>query len=110
MAMVPGQTPGASEYCHGPGLYPHPNVDYSQGGKRDGFPVALPTLQNQLLQMLMEKRTDSADPNARLVYEGPDARGNLDRYGPNPAPVKTPGVTLGPTSIPEEAIGTVRGD
>lgn len=99
MAMVPGGTPGASEYSHGPGMFPHPKVDYDGG--RSGFPSGAPTLRDQLLQMLAEKRTDSADPAATLAYEGETAWGNPDRYGPAPAPVRTPGVTLPPATYQE---------
>lgn len=98
--MVPGGTPGASEYSWGPGMFPHPKVDYDAG--RAGFPSGTPTLDDQLLQMVAEKRTDSADPGAALEYEGEESWGNPDRYGPAPAPVRTPGVTLPPTQYSEE--------
>lgn len=89
MAMVPGGTPGRSEYSHGPGMFPHPKVDYDAG--RSQFPSGAPTLEDQLLSMLMYKRTDSADTDATLEYEGKEAWGNPDRFGPGKAPVQTPG-------------------
>ena len=101
MAMVPGGTPGASEYCHGPGMFPNPRVNYDGDG-RSGFPSGEPTLQDQLLDMLTYKRLDSADPDAKQVYEGEESWGNPDRFGPGKAPVQTPGVTLGRTPVAEE--------
>lgn len=100
MAMVPGGTPGPSEYSHGSGLFPHPKVDYDAGAS--GFPSGAPTLQDQLLQMLMYRRLDSADPNAALEFEGQDAWGNPDRYGPNPAPVRVSGIKEPKTTYTEE--------
>lgn len=100
MAMVPGQTPGESEYCWGPGMFPHPKVDYDAGAS--GFPSGAPTLTDHLLQMVAEKRTDSADSNATLEYEGQDAWGNPDRYGPQHAPVEVTGVKQPKTAVPEE--------
>ena len=99
MAMVPGGTPGASEYSHGPGMFPHPKVDYDVG--RSLFPSGAPTLSDQLLDMLMYKRLDSADPNAAMEFEGEESWGNPDRYGPNPAPVQTEGYRLPKTTYVE---------
>lgn len=102
MAMVPGQTPGGSEYSHGPGMFPHPKVDYDAG--KSGFPSGTPTLTDQLLQMVAEKRTDSADPDATLEYEGEDAWGNPDRYGPQHAPVEVSGIKQPKTVVQEEEL------
>lgn len=100
MAMVPGGTPGASEYSHGPGMFPHPKVDYDEG--RSGFPSGAPTLNDQLLDMLMYKRLDSADPNAQMEFEGSDAWGNTDRFGPGPAPVRVAGIKEASPVVVEE--------
>lgn len=108
MAMTPGQTPGASEYSHGPGMFPHPKVDYD--ATRAGFPDPTPTLGDQLLDMLTYKRLDSADPNAKPEYEGKDSWGNPDRFGPGKAPVQTPGETLPPTKYQEEELKLKRAE
>ena len=99
MAQVPGGTPGSSEYSHGPGMFPHPNVDYDAGAS--GFPSGAPTLQDQLLNMLMYKRLDSSDPNAQMKFEGEDSWGNPDRYGPGKAPVRVAGIKEPKAVIPE---------
>lgn len=100
MAQVPGGTPGASEYSHGPGMFPHPKVDYDAG--RSGFPSGTPTLNDQLLDMLMYKRLDSADENASQEYEGEQSWGNPDRFGGGPAPVRTEGTRKPATTYNEE--------
>lgn len=111
MAMVPGlPVTEGSEYCHGPGMFPHPNVNYDRNGRNSGFPDPKQTLQDQQLEMLMYKRLDSTNPNAKMHFDGPDARGNPDRYGIGPAPVKTPGVTLPRTRIVEERSKLQRAD
>lgn len=109
MPMTPDQTPGASEYSHGPGMFPHPKVDYTRGGKAPIVDPS-PTLQDQLLDMLTYKRLDASDPDAKQEFEGPDSWGNTDRFGPGKAPVQTPGVTLGPTKVPEEKVRMKRAE
>ena len=108
MAMVPGQTPGDSEYCWGPGMFPHPKVDYDAG--RSQFPSGTPTLTDQLLQMVAEKRTDSAKPDAALEYEGTEAWGNPDRYGPNKAPVRVSGIKQPATVYQEVELKLTRAE
>ena len=108
MAMVPGQTPGESEYCWGPGMFPHPKVDYDDG--RSLFPSGATTLTDQLLRMVADKRTDSAKPDAALEYEGKEAWGNPDRYGPNPAPVRVTGIMQPATVYQEEELKIQRAE
>lgn len=96
MALVPNQIPGESEYSHGPGMFPNPKVDYDPNGGRSGLPKADPTLQDQLLEMAAYKRTNAARAGETLE-EMQTAYGNPDRYGPAPALVQTPDVTLPPT-------------
>jgi hypothetical protein len=81
-------------------MFPHPKVDYDAGAA--GFPSGTPTLQDQLLELLMLKRLDSADHNAALEFEGEPSWGNPDRYGPNPAPVRVPGTKEPKTTYAEE--------
>jgi len=85
-------------------MFPHPKVDYDHGGNVSGSPIAEPSLQDQLLDMLMYKRLDSADPDAKMEFEGEKSWGNPDRFGPGKAPVQTPGITLPPTTYVEEEV------
>jgi hypothetical protein len=89
-------------------MFPHPKVDYDDG--RSLFPSGATTLTDQLLRMVADKRTDSAKPDAALEYEGKEAWGNPDRYGPNPAPVRVTGIMQPATVYQEEELKIQRAE
>lgn len=96
---VPGGTPGASEYSHGPGMFPNPAVDADAG--RSGFPPGTPTLQDDLRDLIAYRRTNSADPGAKLDYE---ELGNPDRFGPGLPLVQTTDKLEPTTRVAEEVV------
>ena len=106
---VPGGTPGESEYCWGPGMFPNPHVDYDPNGAVTGFGGRAPhitdkdvtagggTLHDQLRQLVAYRRLNSATTGENIdAGGGSDFAGNPDRFGPNPPLVQTPPDTIYP--------------
>ena len=100
---VPGQTPGESEYCWGPGMFPNPQVDYERGVVGARAPHATDkdvlagggTSHDQLRQLAAYKRLNSA-ATGEDIDEMFTSAGNPDRFGPNPPLVQTPPDTVWP--------------
>ncbi|ACI06375.1 hypothetical protein PBI_THOTH_1 [Mycobacterium phage Thoth] len=91
--------PGASEFSWGPGMHPHPDLDYDAG--KSLAPNNVETLHDQIRDLQASKRTNAAraGETMRDMYF---ALGNPDRYGPNPALVQGDGKPE-PSPTPEES-------
>lgn len=77
----------------GPGMFPNPNIDYSQGGVKSGIPIADPDRPAQYLALMAARRTDlnRTDVQDIPTFNGshgdhPDfyTCGNTERFGANP--------------------------
>lgn len=75
----------SSEFGFGPGMFPDPRIDYTNGGAKSRIPIADPDSDDQLLQLAQIKRTDVSDPND---VPSPYVAGNTDRYGAAPPLVR----------------------
>jgi len=74
-----------TEFGYGAGQFPDPNIDFSDGGNKSGFPIADPDVNEQLRKLREHKRTDLNDP---LAQPSPYVAGNMDRYGAGPPLVR----------------------
>ena len=74
-----------TEFGFGAGMFPDPNIDYSEGGSISRIPIADPDSTAQLLQLAMIKRMDLADPTDQ---PSPYVAGNTDRFGAQPPLVR----------------------
>lgn len=86
-------TDQTTEFGHGPGHFPNPNLDYSQNGIKSRIPIADPDRTQQYMELMAAKRTDLNDPAVSdmpafhgLRGDHPDfyTEGNTERYGANP--------------------------
>lgn len=75
----------SSEFGFGPGMFPDPRIDFSEGGSKSMIPIADPDSDAQLLELAMIKRTDVANP---ADVPSPYVAGNTDRYGAAPPLVR----------------------
>lgn len=100
--LEPGQMLGESEFGLGPGMFPHPDLDFSRGDT----PIPSGEGTRDLYQQkVAELRTDTTDPDST-----PDlfVKGNPDRHGRAPALVRGKG-TVTPSTIDVNAPGGVKG-
>jgi hypothetical protein len=74
-----------TEMSWGAGQFPDPRIDFSDGGRKSGFPIADPDRNEQLRTLREIKRTDLNDP---LAKPSPYVAGNMDRYGAGPPIVR----------------------
>lgn len=74
-----------TEFGFGAGQFPEPSFDFSEGGRKSGFPIADPDRNEQLRKLREIKRTDLNDP---LAEPSPYVAGNTDRYGAQPPLVR----------------------
>lgn len=86
----------STEMGWGEGMFPDPNIDFSNNGQRSGFPIADPDIDKQLLMLAASKRTDLSNPAVPDMPRSgagghPDfyTLGNTDRYGAAPPLVRT---------------------
>lgn len=75
----------SSEFGFGPGMYPDPRIDYTNGGAKSRIPIADPDSDAQLLELAMIRRTDLNNP---ADQPSPYVAGNTDRYGAAPPLVR----------------------
>lgn len=90
-------TDQSTEMGWGPGMFPNPSIDYSDGGIKSGFPLGDPDRRMQYLALMAARRTDlnRADVPDIPAFQGihaphPDffTEGNTERFGANPALVR----------------------
>ena len=74
-----------TEFGFGAGMFPDPNIDYTEGGAISRIPIADPDSTAQLLQLAMIKRMDLADSTDQ---PSPYVAGNTDRFGAQPPLVR----------------------
>jgi hypothetical protein len=93
-------TDQSTEMGWGPGHFPDPAVDFSNGGQKSGFPIGDPDRRSQYLDLFTARRTDlnRTDVPDAPAFQGtvgshPDyyTEGNTERYGANPALVRARG-------------------
>lgn len=86
-------TDQSTEMGWGPGLFPNPNLDYSQAGRKSGIPIADPDGPAQFLALMAARRTDLGRSDVRDMpafqgvqgdHEDYYTLGNTERYGANP--------------------------
>ena len=86
-------TDQSTEMGWGPGMFPNPNIDYSENGRKSGIPVADPDRPQQYLELMAARRTDlnRADVPDMPAFQGTRgdhedfySYGNTERYGANP--------------------------
>lgn len=82
-----------TEFGFGPGMFPNPNFDYSEAGRKSGIPIADPDRSQQYLELMAARRTDlsrtdvqdmPAFNGVRGDHEDFYTLGNTERYGANP--------------------------
>lgn len=85
-----------TEMGWGEGMFPDPNIDFSNNGQKSGFPIADPDTDKQLLMLMAGRRTDLTNPSVPDMPPSgagghPDfyTLGNTDRYGAAPPLVRT---------------------
>jgi hypothetical protein len=78
------QSCGPSEFSHGEGMFPDPNIDYDRGQIN---PPNNRTRTDQLRDMIASKRTNLVG-HGETLEEMTYAKGNPDRYGGHPPIVK----------------------
>jgi hypothetical protein len=74
-----------TEFGFGAGQFPDPHFDFSDSGRKSGFPIADPDRNEQLRKLREIKRTDLNDP---MDQPSPYVAGNTDRYGAQPPLVR----------------------
>lgn len=93
-------TDQSTEFGWGPGMFPDPLVDFSDGGIRSRIPIQDPDRRSQYLDLFAARRTDLNNPYSMETpaFQGttgahPDyyTEGNTERYGANPKLVRTRG-------------------
>lgn len=93
----------STEFGFGEGMFPDPNIDFSDNGFKSGIPIADPDQDQQLLMLMAGRRTDlhnPATPDMPHTYgTHPDmfTCGNTDRYGAAPPLVRS---RIRPRTIP----------
>ena len=92
---------GNSEFSHGMGMFPHPDTDFQKG--RLPFPEEEP-INDQFKKLVAARRSDPTvgDETERdLMF----AKGNPDRFGGQPALVRTT-AQLPPKTFPTPDVKT----
>lgn len=95
-------TDQSTEMGWGPGHFPDPTVDFSDNGIRSRIPVEDPDRRSQYLDLFTTRRTDLnrtdvpelpafAGAEATSIHPDYFTEGNTERYGANPALVRTRG-------------------
>lgn len=96
-------TDQSTEFGWGPGHFPDPTIDFSDGGIKSRIPIGDPDRRQQYLDLMTAKRTDLGNPNVQDApsFIGTSAstgghpdyytEGNTERYGANPALVRARG-------------------
>lgn len=83
----------STEFGFGPGMFPNPNIDYSEAGIKSRIPIADPDRKQQYLELMAGRRTDlgrtdvqdmPAYTGTRGDHEDFYTLGNTERYGANP--------------------------
>ena len=100
--LTPGFTPGESEYSHGPGILPHPDLNFQSGDPQ--APEGEATIDHWATR-LQERRTDSTDATS---VASPYVLGNPDRFGGQP-PLVQETAKKAPSNIDVTRPGGVRG-
>lgn len=85
----------STEFGFGEGMFPDPNIDFSDNGFKSGIPIADPDQDKQLLMLMAGRRTDLHNPAVPDMPPSgagghPDfyTLGNTDRYGASPPLVR----------------------
>ena len=95
LPLDPSQEAGESEFSWGPGMFPHPDSNFQSG--RLPFPEDVPIDDNHRIAVA-RRRSDSTvgdETDNDLMF----VKGNPDRFGGQPALVRTTANTP-PTSFP----------
>lgn len=95
------ESPVVSEMCWGQGMVPPIGISYDPDGTVSRFPQARPqgvglgTSDENWRDKVAGMRSNTTD-DSETIDEMYTAAGNPDRYGPAPALVREPDVTLAP--------------